>query len=431
METLHEMFFGDDGIFPSIGLNKTEIKKRCRVDLDKSFIDPSTEVRAFEAVVSFLFKKINPKVFKSSCIELLHPTSNAKEEREWRKACKVFCDEVNIPMPSFQIMKQPIGIEVFEYFNTLVDSMGAIQNEMKSLEGLSKAELEADEEMTLELLGEAKADLAAEEENEKLLLDEEKQTKVYLLQASQEAENARLPTDNDSAELIAITNRLQNIHDKAGQVAETVQLLEGNDTTTRRLIAMESNSLNEIINDGRDCENIVEELVNQQKSGLMLTKHNDAISSLQEKVDQFEITKQDLSADYKAARGRTRLPKRREILSELSNSLQETLDFDPKTDMNNRRTTTWKPIRRDTMAGVEIVKARSQSIPLREKTPPRCPSPTKRARGETIAEPEIDDTDEFNFFSLKNHANSTGLPGTAANQDDSVDFSDLDLSGIE
>lgn len=168
-------------------------------------------------------------------------------------------------MPSFQIMKQPIGIEVFEYFNTLVDSMGAIQNEMKLLEGLSKAELEADEEMTLELLGEAKADLAAEEENEKLLLDEEKQTKVYLLQASQEAENARLPTDNDSAELIAITNRLQNIHDKAGQVAETVQLLEGNDTTTRRLIAMESNSLNEIINDGRDCENIVEELVNQQK----------------------------------------------------------------------------------------------------------------------------------------------------------------------
>ena len=28
METLHEMFFGDDGIFPSIGLDKTEIKNR-------------------------------------------------------------------------------------------------------------------------------------------------------------------------------------------------------------------------------------------------------------------------------------------------------------------------------------------------------------------------------------------------------------------
>ena len=49
-----------------------------------------------------------------------------------------------------------------------------------------------------------------------------------------------------------------------------------------------------------------------------------------------------------------------------------------------------------------------------------------------MVETEIDDTDvEFNFFSLQNRANSTGFPGVEANHDDSVDFSDLDLSGIE
>lgn len=51
---------------------------------------------------------------------------------------------------------------------------------------------------------------------------------------------------------------------------------------------------------------------------------------------------------------------------------------------------------------------------------------------EPIVETEIDDTDvEFNFFSQKNRANSTGFPGAAADADDSVNFSDLDLSGIE
>ena len=51
---------------------------------------------------------------------------------------------------------------------------------------------------------------------------------------------------------------------------------------------------------------------------------------------------------------------------------------------------------------------------------------------EPIIETEIDETDvEFNFFSQKNRANSTGFPGAAADADDSVNFSDLDLSGIE
>ena len=51
---------------------------------------------------------------------------------------------------------------------------------------------------------------------------------------------------------------------------------------------------------------------------------------------------------------------------------------------------------------------------------------------EPIIETEIDETDvEFNFFSQKNRANSTGFPGASADADDSVNFSDLDLSGIE
>ena len=104
------------------------------------------------------------------------------------------------------------------------------------------------------------------------------------------------------------------------------------------------------------------------------------------------------------------------------------------------------------MAGVEIMKNQSRSMIFREKTPPRCPSPTKRAKGndnfflypyipvkvmtlfleEPIVGTEIDDTDvEFNFFSEQNRANSTGFPGAAADADDSVNFSDLDLSGIE
>ena len=82
METLHEIFFGADGILPSLGLNKTEIKKRCHVDLDKSFVDSTSDFRAFEAVGSFLFKLINPKAYKNACIEIIHPTSNRKEEAE-------------------------------------------------------------------------------------------------------------------------------------------------------------------------------------------------------------------------------------------------------------------------------------------------------------------------------------------------------------
>ena len=70
------------------------------------------------------------------------------------------------------------------------------------------------------------------------------------------------------------------------------------------------------------------------------------------------------------------------VLSELSNLLQETLEFDPKSDMSGRRTTTWKPVSRHTMAEVEMLKVRTK--PVREKTPPRCPSPTKRARGNAI-----------------------------------------------
>ena len=82
METLHEVFFGADGILPSLGMNKTEIKKRCHVDLNKSFVDSTSDFRAFEAVASFLFKLIDPKAYKNSCIEILHPTSNRKEEAE-------------------------------------------------------------------------------------------------------------------------------------------------------------------------------------------------------------------------------------------------------------------------------------------------------------------------------------------------------------
>ena len=82
METLHEVFFGVDGILPSLGLNKTEIKKRCHVDLEKSFLEPTTDFRTFEAVATFLFKSISPKAYKNACIEIIHPTSNRKEEAE-------------------------------------------------------------------------------------------------------------------------------------------------------------------------------------------------------------------------------------------------------------------------------------------------------------------------------------------------------------
>ena len=64
-------------------------------------------------------------------------------------------------------MKQPTGVEVFEYFNTLVDSIGAIKSEKVLLEGCSKIELEADEEITSELLREDEAKLAAEKEYER------------------------------------------------------------------------------------------------------------------------------------------------------------------------------------------------------------------------------------------------------------------------
>lgn len=159
-------------------------------------------------------------------------------------------------------MKQPIGVEVFEYFNTLVDSIGIIKSEKELLGGCSKMELEADEEITRELFHEAETKLAAEKENKRLLLEEEKQTKLDLLQVSQEAENVRLPTDNDREELIEVTNRLQIIHDKAENAAKSDVLLE---QIGRRLIAMESNNFKEIINDARDCEQIADELINRQK----------------------------------------------------------------------------------------------------------------------------------------------------------------------
>ena len=77
----------------------------------------------------------------------------------------------------------------------------------------------------------------------------------------QEAENVRLPTDNERAELIVVTNRLQAIHDKAENAAKS-DLLE---QVGRRLIAMESNNVKDIINDARDCEQIADELINRQK----------------------------------------------------------------------------------------------------------------------------------------------------------------------
>lgn len=427
MDTLHELFFAANGILPSLGLNKAEIKKRCHVELEKSFINPTTDFRAFEAVATFLFKLINPEAYKNACIEVIHPTRNRKEEAEWRKACKVFCGETNIPMPSFQIMKQPTGIEVFEYFNTLVDSIGVIQSEQMLMEDRGKIELEADEEMTFELFQEAERELAAEKENGKLLLEEEKQTKLDILQVSQEVENVRLPTENDRKELTEVTNRLQAIHDEAEQFAKSEDLLK---ITGRRFIAMEKNNLKEIINEGRDCEKIADDLINRQKSSLILTKHSDTVSCLERSVDELKKQKLGITVTHENTSGHV-LPKRRDILSDLSNFLQETLDFDPKSDLNGRRTTTWKPIRRDTMAGVAILRSAVKAT-LREKTPPRCPSPTKRAREESIFVTEINDTDaEFNFFSQKNRANSTGFPGTVANEDDSVNFSDLDLSGIE
>ena len=45
------------------------------------------------------------------------------------------------------------------------------------------------------------------------------------------------------------------------------------------------------------------------RSGLMLTKYNDAISSIEGSVDQLQITKNELTVTHEAARGRTRLPK--------------------------------------------------------------------------------------------------------------------------
>lgn len=165
-------------------------------------------------------------------------------------------------MPSFRIMKQPAGVEVFEYFNTLVDSIGVIQSEKVLVEGCSKIEVEADEAITLEFLHDAEAKLAAEKENKRLLLEEEKQTKLDLLQVSQEAGNVRLPTDNDRAEFIEVRNRLQAIHDKAENAAKSDVLLE---QIGRRLIAMELNNLKDIIGDARDCEQIADELINRQK----------------------------------------------------------------------------------------------------------------------------------------------------------------------
>ena len=64
------------------------------------------------------------------------------------------------------------------------------------------------------------------------------------------------------SELIAVTNRLQAIHDKAENAAKSDVLLE---QIGRRLIAMESNNFKEIINDARDCEQIADELINRQK----------------------------------------------------------------------------------------------------------------------------------------------------------------------
>lgn len=159
-------------------------------------------------------------------------------------------------------MKQPAGVEVFEYFNTLVDSVGVIQSEKVLVKGCSKIEVEADEAITLEFLHDAEAKLAAEKENKTLLVEEEKQTKLDLLQVSQEAENVRLPTDNDRAEFIEVRNRLQAIHDKAENAANSDVLLE---QIGRRLIAMESNNLKDIISDARDCEQIADELINRQK----------------------------------------------------------------------------------------------------------------------------------------------------------------------
>ena len=159
-------------------------------------------------------------------------------------------------------MKQPTGVEVFEYFNTLVDSIGVIQSEKVLVEGCSKIELEADEAITLEFLLDAEAKLAAEKENKRLRIEEEKQTKMDLLQVSQEAENVRLPTDNDRAEFIEVKNRLQAIHDKAENAAKSDVLLK---QIGSRLIAMESNNLNNIITDARDCEQIADGLINRQK----------------------------------------------------------------------------------------------------------------------------------------------------------------------
>ena len=65
--------------------------------------------------------------------------------------------------------------------------------------------------------------------------------------------------------------------------------------------------------------------------------------------------------------------------------MQETLDFDPKLSAKGRRTTAmWQPVRRDTMATAEMMIAENGPRVVREKTPPRCPSPTKRIRGKNL-----------------------------------------------
>ena len=97
--------------------------------------------------------------------------------------------------------------------------------------------------------------------SERSLAEEESQTKLDLLQVRQEAENVRLPTDNERAELIVVTNRLQAIHDKAENAAKS-DLLE---QVGSRLIAMETNNVKDIINDARACEQIADELINRQK----------------------------------------------------------------------------------------------------------------------------------------------------------------------
>ena len=144
-------------------------------------------------------------------------------------------------------MKNPVGHEVFEYFNNLVCELDDIRSQRANLMDKNSIQLEVEETITEQVIKEAQDCLVSNIEKEKQLEEEEKETNHEMLEARQETERVEYPSDEDERQMRQLTNQLQAIHDKADNAAASYELINNNGV--RHLVDLKSNKIKEMIED--------------------------------------------------------------------------------------------------------------------------------------------------------------------------------------